>query len=242
MIDVLFVNPDSSLDAYQDLAKTYSAIEPPTWALLLAQVLPRQGLCLPDPRLRRRAPVAGGVRAPHRRGPGAAGRLRHLRPEPQFRHDRHDRRHAARQGAEGGASRAPRSAFVGSHTSALPREVLAHPVVDIVLLNEGVYALHNLLASDLARRSEDHSRHRLQGARTAPAALQPCSIRPSASCRRTGWTSTCPAWPGTCCPIAKSRSTFIARISGMPDSTTPSARPSPRCTPRSAAISPAISA
>jgi radical SAM superfamily enzyme YgiQ (UPF0313 family) len=40
--------------------------------------------------------------------------------------------------------------FVGSHTSALPMEVLAHDCVDIVLLNEGVYALHNLLKSNLA--------------------------------------------------------------------------------------------
>src|SRR5260370_6860750 len=38
---------------------------------------------------------------------------------------------------------------VGSHTSALPKEVLAYPCVDIVLLNEGVYALHNLLRSNL---------------------------------------------------------------------------------------------
>jgi radical SAM superfamily enzyme YgiQ (UPF0313 family) len=39
--------------------------------------------------------------------------------------------------------------FVGSHTSALPLEVLSLSAVDIVLLNEGVYALRNLLASDL---------------------------------------------------------------------------------------------
>lgn len=35
--------------------------------------------------------------------------------------------------------------FVGSHTSALPMEVLSYECVDIVLLNEGVYALHDLL-------------------------------------------------------------------------------------------------
>jgi len=39
--------------------------------------------------------------------------------------------------------------FVGSHTSALPKEVLGYDAVDLVLLNEGVYALHNLLRSDL---------------------------------------------------------------------------------------------
>jgi radical SAM superfamily enzyme YgiQ (UPF0313 family) len=44
--------------------------------------------------------------------------------------------------------------FVGSHVSALPREVLAHSFVDFVLLNEGVYALHDLLASDLVSRLE----------------------------------------------------------------------------------------
>ena len=36
-MDALFVTPDSSAKAYQDLAKTYSAIEPPTWSLLLAE-------------------------------------------------------------------------------------------------------------------------------------------------------------------------------------------------------------
>lgn len=39
--------------------------------------------------------------------------------------------------------------FVGSHTSALPLEVLSLPYVDLVLLNEGVYAIRNLLASNL---------------------------------------------------------------------------------------------
>src|SRR2546423_2828487 len=36
-LDVLFVSPDSSAQAYQELSKDFSAIEPPTWALLLAQ-------------------------------------------------------------------------------------------------------------------------------------------------------------------------------------------------------------
>jgi anaerobic magnesium-protoporphyrin IX monomethyl ester cyclase len=39
--------------------------------------------------------------------------------------------------------------LVGSHVSALPKQVLAYACVDIVLLNEGVYALHNLLRSNL---------------------------------------------------------------------------------------------
>ena len=36
-LDVLFINPGNQIAIYQDLAKNYSAIEPPTWALLLAQ-------------------------------------------------------------------------------------------------------------------------------------------------------------------------------------------------------------
>ena len=37
MIDVLFITPNSSEKAYQELAKVYSAIETPTWSLLLAE-------------------------------------------------------------------------------------------------------------------------------------------------------------------------------------------------------------
>ena len=36
-LDVLFINPGNAKKIYQDLAKDYSAIETPTWALLLAQ-------------------------------------------------------------------------------------------------------------------------------------------------------------------------------------------------------------
>jgi anaerobic magnesium-protoporphyrin IX monomethyl ester cyclase len=37
MIDVLFIAPGNATGVYQELAKDYSAIEPPTWALLLAE-------------------------------------------------------------------------------------------------------------------------------------------------------------------------------------------------------------
>jgi anaerobic magnesium-protoporphyrin IX monomethyl ester cyclase len=36
-MDVLFINLDSSVQAYQDLPKVFLAIEPPTWSLLLAE-------------------------------------------------------------------------------------------------------------------------------------------------------------------------------------------------------------
>jgi hypothetical protein len=37
MIDVLFIAPGNATGVYQGLANDYSAIEPPTWALLLAE-------------------------------------------------------------------------------------------------------------------------------------------------------------------------------------------------------------
>ena len=36
-VDILFVNPGNASKIYQELAVDYSAIEPPTWALLLAE-------------------------------------------------------------------------------------------------------------------------------------------------------------------------------------------------------------
>lgn len=42
-IDVVFINPDSSNSAYQSLSSQYAAIEPPTWALLLAESVRSKG-------------------------------------------------------------------------------------------------------------------------------------------------------------------------------------------------------
>ena len=36
-MDIVFIAPSISDKAYQELAKVYSAIETPTWALLLAE-------------------------------------------------------------------------------------------------------------------------------------------------------------------------------------------------------------
>ena len=36
-MDVLLISPGNSSGIYQDLSSSYAAIEPPTWALLLAQ-------------------------------------------------------------------------------------------------------------------------------------------------------------------------------------------------------------
>jgi anaerobic magnesium-protoporphyrin IX monomethyl ester cyclase len=148
-LDVLFINPDSSAKAYQGLAPVYAAIEPPTWALLLAESCRAKGfgvglLDCDGERLSLEDSVARVESAKPRlvvfvvygQNPnsgttsmiGALALARALKA----------------------SSLAFPVCFVGSHTSALPLEVLAHGCVDIVLLNEGVYALHSLLQSNLA--------------------------------------------------------------------------------------------
>jgi len=147
-LDVLFVNADSSAQAYQDLSKDFSAIEPPTWALLLAQACRSNGfgvaiLDCGAERLSEEQAVKRIEAMPARlvcfvvygQNPnsgttnmiGATSLARKLKS----------------------AQPAARTCFVGSHTSALPMEVIVLNEVDFILLNEGVYALQNLLRTDL---------------------------------------------------------------------------------------------
>jgi radical SAM superfamily enzyme YgiQ (UPF0313 family) len=147
-LDVLFINADSSAQAYQDLSKDFSAIEPPTWALLLAQACRANGfgvaiLDCGAERLSEEQAVKRIEEMPARlvcfvvygQNPnsgttnmiGATSLARKLKL----------------------AQPTAKTCFVGSHTSALPMEVVSLPDVDFVLLNEGVYALQNLLRTDL---------------------------------------------------------------------------------------------
>ncbi|MEI7447867.1 MAG: radical SAM protein [Burkholderiales bacterium] len=148
-LDVLFVNPDSSAQAYQDLAVTFSAIEPPTWALLLAQSCRAQGFgcsildCDAERRTLDDSVAEIVARAP---------RLVLFVVYGQNPNSGTTSMIGASRLAAALRERAPTLpiAFVGSHVSALPREVLALPFVDYVLIGEGVYALHDLLRGDLA--------------------------------------------------------------------------------------------
>ena len=147
-MDALFVNPDSSAKAYQGLALTYSAIEPPTWALLLAESCRAKGfevgiLDCDAERLTLEQSVS---------------RIADLKPKLTVMVVYGQNPNSGTTSMIGAlalakaikeASLNTKVAFVGSHTSALPMEVLGYDSVDIVLLNEGVYALHNLLHSNL---------------------------------------------------------------------------------------------
>ncbi len=147
-LDVVFVNPDSSAKAYQGLADTYSAKEPPTWALLLAQACRSNGfgVAIVDCDAER-LNLQQSVR-----------RIRDLDPRLVcfvIYGQNPNSGTTSMIGATELATALKLSfpeypiCFVGSHTSALPKEVLALEPVDFVLLNEGVYAIQNLLRTDL---------------------------------------------------------------------------------------------
>lgn len=148
-LDTLFVNADSGALAYQGLAETYSAIEPPTWSLLLAQSCRSKGYnvaildCtaerlsieqavkrIGDAKARLVCFVVYGQN-PNSGTTNMVGNTELCRKLKESHPDFV-------------------TCFIGSHTSALPLEVLAQPYIDLVLYNEGVYALHNLLQTDLA--------------------------------------------------------------------------------------------
>lgn len=147
-MDVLFLNPDSSAKAYQGLAKVYSAIEPPTWALLLAEACRIKGfdvgildcdaekLTLDDSISRvvdAKPKLAVFVVYGQNPNSGTTSMIGALALAKAIKQSQAD----------------IKICFVGSHVSALPNEVLYFDCVDIVLLNEGVYALINLLKSNL---------------------------------------------------------------------------------------------
>jgi anaerobic magnesium-protoporphyrin IX monomethyl ester cyclase len=147
-LDVLFITPNSLAKAYQDLANLYSAIEPPTWSLLLAEACRAKGFlpgildCTAEGLL-----LEGTVQRIIEAKPRLAVMVLYGQ-NPNSGTTSMIGAIAVADALKKAGFSAP-ICFVGSHTSALPREVLAYDGVDLVLLNEGVYALINLLRSNL---------------------------------------------------------------------------------------------
>jgi len=145
-LDVLFINPGNSRAIYQDLAKDYSAIETPTWALLLAQSMRSAGFS------------AGifDVNAERLSTKKAVEKLKKTDARLFCFVVYGQNPNSGTVNMSGAVKLASAIketgigtpiCFVGSHVSALPLEVLdTEPSVDIVLVNEGVYALRNLLS------------------------------------------------------------------------------------------------
>jgi anaerobic magnesium-protoporphyrin IX monomethyl ester cyclase len=146
MIDLLLINPGNSKGIYQDLSNKYSAVEPPTWALLLAksclsknykvEILDCNAELLDNssalkeikkvnPKLICFVVYGQNVNSGTTNMSGAISLLNFLK------NNKID---------------IP-IAFIGSHVQALPVETLKKEKnIDFVFTNEGVYALWNVLA------------------------------------------------------------------------------------------------
>jgi radical SAM superfamily enzyme YgiQ (UPF0313 family) len=148
MTDILFISPGNATGIYQSLADNYAAIEPPTWALLLAQSCRSIGynVALIDanaeqldkeivgqrvkelnPRLICFVVYGQNVNAGTVNMSGATYLSKHLK---QINID------------------APIS-YLGSYVQAVPIKALNdESSIDFVFTNEGVYTLRNILAQD----------------------------------------------------------------------------------------------
>jgi len=149
-LNCLLVNPNNS-GIYQDLAQDFSAIEPPTWALLLAeslrscgsdvQILDGDAERLSSAKtaeriLEAKSSIVLFVVYGQNPNSGTTG-MAEVERVAKLLSD------AAEDSLIG---------VVGSHASALPRQVLSIDGIDFVLLNEGVYALRNLTATNNPRK------------------------------------------------------------------------------------------
>ncbi len=143
--DCVFVISSSSKKSYQGLSNTYSAIEPPTWALLLAQSIRSVGhdvsiidanaenltneailkrIQNENPRLVCFVVYGQNVNAGTANMSGAVNLANFLKLKNQNL----------------------KISFIGSHVQALPAETLKKEKnIDFVFTNEGVYALRNIL-------------------------------------------------------------------------------------------------
>jgi anaerobic magnesium-protoporphyrin IX monomethyl ester cyclase len=145
MIDILFITPNNSKKIYQDLSQKFSAIETPTWSLLLAQSCRSKGFavkildCLAEgltnkeafskiakinPRFLCFVVYGQNVNAGTTNMSGATSLSKYLKKK----------------------IKTP-IGFVGSHIQALPLQTMKkESSIDVAFLNEGVYALWNILA------------------------------------------------------------------------------------------------
>ncbi len=148
-IDVVFIIPNNSNKIYQNLSIAYSAIETPTWALLLAESCRSKGFNVKiidttaenlsdddtyqrlkdfSPRLINFVVYGQNVNSGTTNMSGATRLSKYLKLK----------------------NKNFLISFTGSHIQALPIETLnKEQSIDIGFTNEGVYALHNLLRTNL---------------------------------------------------------------------------------------------
>jgi len=144
-IDCCFLIPNNAKKSYQKLSETYSAIEPPTWALLLAQSIRSAGF----------NPSIIDANAENLDEKDILNRLKEISPKLICLVVYGQNVNAGTTNMSGATNisrflkkndpNLPIS-FIGSHVQALPVETLKkEKSIDFVFTNEGVYALRNIL-------------------------------------------------------------------------------------------------
>lgn len=148
MSSVCFVVPSSAAKAYQDLSKVHSAIEMPTWAALLANAV----------RVRGHEPCILDFDACPMSDEDAAEEIAKTKPKLVVFVLYGQNPNSGTTMMIGASSLAKqlkvshpnlKIAFIGSHASALPHEVIQYSYVDFAFINEGVYGLLDLLETNL---------------------------------------------------------------------------------------------
>ena len=153
MLDALFVHPNGASIIYQDLAKDYSAIEPPIWAALLAQHTRKKGFSvdiLDCEAYRHSVEQSTSI-------------IEYLKPRLVVMVIYGQQPSASTQNMVGAANLANRLKlvcpeikilFVGLHPSAVSRETIENTDADFVCQGEGPRTITTLLETDMKSRDQ----------------------------------------------------------------------------------------
>lgn len=144
-LDILFIHPNASKKIYQGLSSDHSALEPPVWAGMLANHCRKKSfnVSILDCEVEGLDYITG------------ANEIKNLNPRIACFVVYGQQPSASSQNMVGAIATSEKlkelepsikTLFVGGHISALPRETLSlEKSIDLIALNEGVYAISNLL-------------------------------------------------------------------------------------------------
>ena len=150
-MDCLFINPNSSKEVYQELANENTAIEVPVWSLLLAEACRKEfNVNILDCDAERLSDDLAVLRIQQDKPRVVCFVVYGQNPNSGTT----NMTGAIRLAKKIKESCNTKIAFIGSHTSALPQEVLSYKCVDYVMVGDGLNALKNLLKSDLKNISK----------------------------------------------------------------------------------------
>lgn len=147
-LDILFVNPNTS-KVYQNLSTNLAAREPPTWSMLLAESCRSKGF----------SAAILDCDVEQLTNAQAVQKIKEINPKLVAFIGYGANPNSGTVSMDGIVSLANdlreiypqyKTISIGSHTSALPKEVLDLKGIDFVSINESVYTLHELLKTDLS--------------------------------------------------------------------------------------------